>query len=232
MFLSRRRDTAAGIAEAIRTGTGRTGTGHDHIRAQVIGILRDMAAGSRDRPVVKHPLGFLCLPIHRGDEFGLCLHVWMAASPAVRPTGRLTTLPIHYHTWNLFSHVLYGLVQNQRITVRPDTGGSPAYRVFEVRSDRGTDEIRPTGEFVTWRVDGAQQYGIGDRYLVSPRDYHQSAVLDPRLTVTVMLAENWTPEPQHALGNVDLAPHTVTRRTCPPTETGEVVGTLLRHLEE
>lgn len=226
MFLSHRRDAAPVIAEAIRAGTR-----HDDIRTRMARILRELADGTRDRPIVKHPLGFLCLPIHRGDDFGLCAHVWMKAGTGPRPAEPLTTLPIHYHTWNLYSHVLYGLVQNQRITVQPDTGGTPAYRVFEVRSDRDTDEIRPTSELVTWRVDGAQQYGTGDRYLVSPRTYHQSAVLDPRLTVTVMLSENWTPEPQHVLGKVDLPPHTVSRRVCSRDEAGAVVGSLLRHLE-
>jgi hypothetical protein len=224
-----------GIAAAIRAGTG-----HDAIRSQVVGLLREMAVGSADRPVVKHPLGFLCLPIHRQAEFGLCLHVWLEPGLAVQPAQPLTTLPVHYHTWNLYSHVLHGLVRNLRVRVLPDTGaghreaghvdGGPAYRVFEVTSAGDVDEIRPTPETVTWQVDGSQQYRAGDRYLVRPRDYHQSAAPDPRPAVTVMLSEGWTPQPQHVLGDLDLPAHTVSRQACSAAEAGVVVDTLLRHL--
>jgi hypothetical protein len=132
----------------------------------------------------------------------------------------------------LFSHVLHGNVQNHRITVLPDTGPAPLFRVFEVRSDGGADVIRPTAELVDYRVDATQRHGVGERYRVSPRAYHRSATLDPQLTVTVMLAENWTPEPQRVLGDVDLQPHTVIRRPCTIAETAVVIDTVLRHLEE
>jgi hypothetical protein len=104
--------------------------------------------------------------------------------------------------------------------------------VFEVRSDRDSDEIRPTPELVSYRVSGTRQYGTGERYRIPPRVYHRTALVDRWLAVTVMLSENWTPEPQRVLGDVDLPPHTVTRRTCTPAETVTVVEMLLRSLEE
>ena len=98
------------------------GTARDSLPGWARGVL--MAIGSGDSPVtaVRHPLGFLCLPLERTEEHGVCVHVWSGALPHAAST----TSQIHSHSWDLTSFVLYGQVGEQRyITVVDDDAGGP-----------------------------------------------------------------------------------------------------------
>ena len=58
------------LAEAIEHGAAELITGW----AQ--GVLDDVAAGRNSINAVSHPLGFVCLPVHRLGDEGVCIHVW------------------------------------------------------------------------------------------------------------------------------------------------------------
>ncbi|MFC7643366.1 hypothetical protein ACFQX6_22935 [Streptosporangium lutulentum] len=108
-------------------------------------VLR--AIGSGDSPItaVRHPLGFLCLPLERTEEYGVCVHVWSGALPHASST----TSQIHCHSWDLLSHVLYGRVENVRTDVSDsDTTSAATHRIFEVVSEPDGDHIRPTSRTV------------------------------------------------------------------------------------
>src|SRR4051812_8770115 len=95
-------------------------------RGWALGVLNEIAEGRSDVTAVRHPLGFLCLPLERAGEYGVCVHIWSATA---RHAGN-TTSQIHCHSWDLVSHVLYGQVRNVHAVVTdappdPDaTGGS------------------------------------------------------------------------------------------------------------
>ncbi|MCQ0004164.1 hypothetical protein [Actinomadura madurae] len=74
------------IREQIRAGTAaRT------LPAWAEGVLGEIldgaAAEGSPAPAVRHPLGFLCLPVERSGDLGVCLHIW---TPEVRPS------PVHH----------------------------------------------------------------------------------------------------------------------------------------
>jgi hypothetical protein len=102
--------------------------------------------------------------------------------------------------------------------------------VFEIVSEGSVDYIHPTGQLVTSRVVGARTFGVGERYLVDPRVYHQTVILDRELTATVMLAENFQPGPQRGLGEMDIGRHLVRRERCTADEARTVARELLDHI--
>src|SRR5690348_7824186 len=76
-------------------------------------FLADLRSGASTLRAVRHPLGFACLPVHRDGDEGICVHVW----PEGRKPAPRTTSPFHCHSWDLLSHVLYGVVGNQPVEV-------------------------------------------------------------------------------------------------------------------
>ncbi len=222
MFLCRQPDTTS-IATMISEGVDLQNVG-----PRIGEILDAIQSGVYERPMIRHPLGFYCLRVHkdnRSERYGLCIHVWRAGARITPPT----VSRIHLHTWRLFSYILFGRVQNQQIEVLSNSE-RPTHQVFKVRSTSATDTIVPTGEMVTFQVAGAQNFCVGERYLVPPRTYHQTAVMDPNLTVTAMVSENWNSGSQLVLGPRDLDTHTVHRESCPTSETRQVARDLLAHL--
>src|ERR1700750_91948 len=94
----------------------------------VLYALWEIVHERRDVTATRHPLGFVCIPIERSGDEGVCVHVWSESFPSVEPT----TSVIHAHSWDLISHVLYGSVRNELIDVT-DAPDDPTYRIFEVR---------------------------------------------------------------------------------------------------
>ncbi|WP_050803432.1 MULTISPECIES: hypothetical protein [Protofrankia] len=68
----------------------RTGTVPDWLTQ----ALMDAAATPREATVLRHPLGFLCIPVRRFEEGGVCVHVWTRQVRAARPT----TSSVHCHS--------------------------------------------------------------------------------------------------------------------------------------
>ncbi|GGP76380.1 hypothetical protein [Streptosporangium pseudovulgare] len=96
------------------------GRGGEALRGWAGRVLRDIASGASPVAGVRHPLGFLCLPLERTGEYGVCLHIWSGALPRAAST----TSQIHCHSWDLVSHVLYGRVENVRADVGDAGGGA------------------------------------------------------------------------------------------------------------
>src|SRR5262249_37014540 len=127
------------------------------VARSVLPVLADLAAGASRVAAVRPPLGFVCLPIHRQGAEGICVHLW--PGQAVQP--RLTTSPVHCHSWHLFSYVLFGMVGNARYRVQ-EAPDDPEYRVFEVHSRDRVDEIRATRRLVRCELESTEWHGPGE----------------------------------------------------------------------
>src|SRR5258708_22070643 len=85
--------------------------------------LRAIADCRSEIRAVRHPLGFLCLPIERHDDCGLCVHLWGSRVAQARST----TSGMHAHSWDLVSLVLAGELRNDVVAVLDE---HPTHRVF------------------------------------------------------------------------------------------------------
>ncbi|GLV49888.1 hypothetical protein TBS_04650 [Thermobispora bispora] len=136
------------------------------VREWALDVLGDIAAGRTGVTAVRHPLGFLCLPLERAGGDGVCVHIW---SQRIR-SARVTTSPVHCHSWELVSHVLYGRVANVHISVIDETP-DPTHRVFEVVSAADWDVIQPTERTVRYATVREERFGPGQTYWRRPVSY-------------------------------------------------------------
>ncbi|MDL4820594.1 hypothetical protein [Actinomadura opuntiae] len=204
-------------------------------------VLEDVVAGRSPVPAVRHPLGFLCLPVERGGDFGVCLHIW---TPEVRPVPS-TTSPVHCHSWDLLSFVLYGTVRNVRMDVREGPGqageglgeagegpgeagaavpGSTG-QVFEVVSRGDVDELRATGRAVRYRSGPSAAHRTGESYTLPAGVFHSTLIEDGLDAATVALGRQTPGGGDLSLGPMDVPTHQVRRARCDP---GDTVRALLR----
>ncbi|WP_169978255.1 inositol monophosphatase family protein [Microbispora sp. H10836] len=140
-------------------------------REWALGVLGDIAVGGSQVRGVRHPLGFLCLPLVREGDLGVCVHVWTAAARRARST----TSQVHCHSWDLVSHVLYGQVRNVHAVVT-DTSRSPTHRVFEVVSTPSGDVVRPTPRTVAYAPGRAELFGAGETYTLAAGAFRSSVI--------------------------------------------------------
>jgi hypothetical protein len=188
------------------------------------GILKDTVTRHRPVNAVSHPLGFLCLPVHRQADEGVCIHLW---GPQWRPAA-LTTSPAHCHSWELLSAVLTGELHNQTVQVISDPE-SPTHRVFEVHSSESGDEIRGTGRLVRHRVRETTEHRAGDRYRLPAGVFHQTLVpAAGDLVATVALGRTRTGAADLSLGGLDTADHQVQRQLCDELDTVRAAAAALR----
>ncbi|MER5422165.1 hypothetical protein [Streptosporangium roseum] len=173
------------------------------------------AIGSGDSPVagVRHPLGFLCLPLERTEEHGVCVRIWSSTLPRAAST----TSQIHCHSWDLVSHVLYGRVENVRADVGDATAGA-THRVFEVLSDAEGDRIRPTPRTVRCLPGVSEVYGPGQTYTLPAGVFHAS-VIPGGETATIALGRGRPGRSDLSLGPPGLGSHLVPRHRCDARET-------------
>jgi hypothetical protein len=172
-----------------------------HARA----LMRRARAGGIT--AVRHPLGFVCVPLFRSTGAGLCMHVWADGIPALP----LTTSPMHAHTWDLTSHVLSGQVSNELVRVDPDAR-RPTHRILAVYSRGHTDEIRRTGRVAACRVTGTQVVTAGQTYTLKAGCFHATRVSTP--VVTLVVADTRRPPPELVLGAITTRTHRVLRKVC------------------
>ncbi|WP_433478525.1 hypothetical protein ACQPZP_16715 [Spirillospora sp. CA-142024] len=170
------------------------------------GVLDDVAAGRSPVPAVRHPLGFLCLPVERSGDFGVCLHIW---TPEVRPAPS-TTSPVHCHSWDLLSFVLYGTVRNVRMDVGEGTGGA-AQQVFEVISQDDLDELRATGRAVHCSPGLSSTHRTGESYTLPAGVFHSTLIEDGMDAATVALGRQSPGGGDLSLGPMDVPTHQVRR---------------------
>ncbi|MET7768991.1 hypothetical protein [Nocardia sp. NPDC005366] len=186
----------------------------DATRLGVYGWVRDylagVVAGDVDADAVRHPLGFLCFPAWRDGVLGICVHVWVDGARACP-----TTSPIHAHSWDLLSLVLYGAVANEIIEVSgPPT--TPTHRIFEIHSDSDGDLVRATPGAVGYRVRSRQVFGRGEIYTLPRGVFHVSDVRGP--AATVVLGEYRPGCPDRSLGTLTTEDHWVHRISCATRE--------------
>ncbi|MGH3871697.1 MAG: hypothetical protein ACRDSR_09310 [Pseudonocardiaceae bacterium] len=176
------------------------------------GVLDEIAQHRSRVTGVRHPLGFVCLPVHRSGQKGVCVHVWSDRFPRESPT----TSAVHAHSWDLLSHVLYGSVRNDVIDVTdaPDDG---AYRVFEIRSEGDLDEVRRTARLVRYAVTAAEVHRQGDSYSLPAGVFHATGVRGE--AATVALGSGRPGMLDLSLGELGCETHQIRRQCCDSEET-------------
>ena len=175
-------------------------------------LARALAAGS---PMVRHPLGFVCIPVERGTPIGVCLHLWLPT--LVRPEP--STSRVHAHSWKLTSHVLCGSLVHDQIQVR-QTVHDPTHRVFSVKSMGLLDRLEPTSRLVTQRVAGSQSIPTGTTYELPAGEFHATGVQG--MTATMVLAEAANAGPEYTLAAINQAAHSMPRQLCGAREAAAV----------
>lgn len=186
----------------------------DRIIRWTDGVLAEVLNGGRALGAVRHPLGFVCFPVHRHGDEGVCVHLW-------GPRWRLetpTTSPTHCHSWDLLSWVLVGELRNQ--TLRVDDTGTPTHRVFEVHSGPDGDEIRATQQLVRVSVAEDTRHRAGESYRLPAGVFHQSVVPDATdMVATVALGRTTPGVVDLSLGGIHTASHHVRRQSCDEADT-------------
>ncbi len=185
--------------------------GHEPpVTGWVFDVLTDVVGGRLPVGMVRHPLGFLCVPAHRDGDVGACVHLWPDNWQRAAPTTSQT----HCHSWDLLSWVAAGALHNRTIQV-VDTGDSPTHRVFEVRSDPDGDLLVPTGRLVRAVVEKTETHRAGESYSLPAGRFHETLVPESAdVVVTVALGRTRTGRADLSLGRPDTGAHRVTRLLC------------------
>ncbi|MEU6119086.1 hypothetical protein ABZ840_31675 [Streptomyces sp. NPDC047117] len=187
-------------------------------------LLEQVSAGTLDVPVVHHPLGFVCLPVVRDGELGVCLHFFghgTDTEPGVEPH--------HAHSWDLTSHVLYGRVAHEPMDVVES--GEPTHRIYEVLSEAdGRDEVHPTDTLVHGEPCPPHVCTAGETYRLPAGLFHASRADGP--AATLVLGRSRPGGRDLSLGPVDARGRgrTTTRRRCAGADTSRLLRTALRRL--
>lgn len=176
---------------------------------------------------VRHPLGFVCLPLEREGGEGVCVHLWSHDLAH----AETTTSQIHCHSWDLVSHVLYGQVRNVHAVVR-DAGQDATHRVFEVVSGLDGDRIRPTERTVRHSTGMVEMFGTGDTYTLAAGRFHSSVVPEGGEAATIALGRGRPGNHDLSLGPLGTTGHHVARQPLAPEETALAVRLLTAHLTE
>jgi hypothetical protein len=184
----------------------REGAADPAVLRWAVDVLTEIAAGRQTLTAVRHPLGFLCLPLERKGQSGVCVHVWSDKLDS----GHSTTSTTHAHSWDLVSYVLFGELRNDLIGVT-DAPAEPTHRVFEVNSEPGADEIRSTARLVRSNAATSELFRRGDVYSLAAGVFHETV---PRgEAATVALGQARAGVADLTLGSVHMHTHR-TRRQC------------------
>src|SRR5262249_49628445 len=190
----------------------RDGTAGKALPRWTIGLLGEVTQNRRNVTGVRHPLGFLCLPLERTGGAGICVHVWSDSLPQMS----LTTSPIHAHSWDLVSYVLYGSLRNEVMDVI-DAPEDATYRVLEVRSGKDVDELRETTRLVRAHVRTVELHHRGDTYSLAAGIFHATAVQGEAATVALGRSRRGVMD--LSLGGIESKTHRVRRQRCDHDET-------------
>ncbi|WP_131737408.1 hypothetical protein [Actinomadura roseirufa] len=202
------------------------GTAARTLPAWAEGVVRDVIAGRSPVPAIRHPLGFLCLPVERTGELGVCLHIW---TPEVRAVPS-TTSAVHCHSWDLLSFVLYGTVRNVRMEVdETGPGGAPSpsaapegtgpgQQIFEVVSRGDVDELRATGRAVRCVPARSRTHRTGESYTLPAGVFHSTLIEDGLDAATVALGRQTPGGGDLSLGPLDVPTHRVHRSRTEPED--------------
>jgi hypothetical protein len=188
--------------------------------------LEQVASGRRALRAVRHPLGFVCLPVLRDGAEGVCVHVFGPSDPV------LTSHQVHSHSWDLTSTVLYGRLGNRRMGVAEETE-RPTHRVFEVHSrPSGVDELRPTRRLVRCLRGPEQTSTRGQTYALAAGEFHTTVVPDGRPTATLVLGRTLPGRADLSLGPLRTPGHRMVRKVCDAAQTVRIAQAALRRIHE
>lgn len=184
-------------------------------------VLGDVADGRVSVSAVRHPLGFLCLPVERTGDLGVCLHIW---TPEVE-SMKATTSGVHCHSWELVSFVLYGEVRNTRARVADVPASGPdraTHRVFEVVSRGEVDELKATDRTVRYAPGDAGTHGTGAVYTLPAGVFHSTFIEGGPDAATVALGRQGDNAGNLSLGPLSTPSHQLRRMRCGPDEMARV----------
>ncbi|HEY3896421.1 MAG TPA: hypothetical protein VGL88_13765 [Pseudonocardiaceae bacterium] len=201
----------------------RDGTAGQAIPQWVSDLLGQIARDGTGVAGVRHPLGFVCLPVERTGGVGICVHVWSDSLPRASPT----TSMVHAHSWDLVSYVLYGHVRNEVIDII-DAPQDAAYRVFEIRSGRDIDEVRETPRLVRYEIRTTELNNQGDVYALAAGEFHTTAVHGEAATVALGSARRGATD--LSLGGIHRKTHRVRRHYCDHHETAHTARVVTERL--
>ena len=187
--------------------------------------LAPVAQGRQLPPAVRHPLGFICLPVQRTPTYGVCVHLWTERLPQARSS----VSTVHSHSWDLLSFVLYGQVGNMLIEVTDDRDGT--HRVFDMHSRGEVDEVRATGRLVRYGARDQQITETGGAYRLPAGSYHQSVIGGGTEAATVALGRI-RQTMDRSLGPPDLPTHVVARQRCTAAEVVEAARIVIAGMDE
>lgn len=215
--------------DGFRTAAGSGGHPADLSRCAAA-ALAEVASGRRALRAVKHPLGFLCLPVRREGEYGLCVHLFGMREVWSGPEEAVTSV-LHAHSWDLTSQVLYGRVANVRFRVRDDVRHA-THRVYEVDSGAGgVDLLRPTARLVRRDRRAVEASGRGEVYVLPAGEFHTTVVPPGRTAATAVLGRSRPGRADLSLGPVDGTAHRMVRLRCDPGETARLARAALARLD-
>lgn len=195
------------------------------VRQLAAAVLADVIAGHNGIAAVRHPLGFLCLPVERAGERGVCVHLWTDRMPQAMPTTSTT----HAHSWDLLSCVLFGSLYNELVDVAEERG-RPTHRVFEVGSRPDGDEIRRTGQLVRGRRCRRNLHHTGDIYALPAGVFHRTVPVGE--VATIALGSGHPDAVDRVLGALDTPTHRVPRARCGREETVHAATMIASRLAE
>jgi hypothetical protein len=218
------------LSQAIRHGTATRS-----VSLWAMQALREVAEGQQRIAAIRHPLGFICLPMLRTDEQGVCVHLWSAHVAQAQPT----TSQVHAHSWDLFSYVLFGQIRNEVVSVRDVTGDTiddpmrrpelerkqaaadepGTYRVFEVLTQGDVDEIRATPRLVRCRTVTAKVSFADDTYSLPAGEFHATVMPAALDAATVAVGQTRAGSADLSLGGLDTSTHRLRRQRCGDEET-------------
>ncbi|RKT83474.1 hypothetical protein SAMN05421805_10540 [Saccharopolyspora antimicrobica] len=170
-----------------------------------VDALSEVAEGRSEVAAVGHPLGFVCLPLERAGQQGVCVHVWSDKLISADPTTSAT----HAHSWDLTSYVLYGTLRNDLVGV-VDAPEEPTHRVFEVCSGAEGDEIRRTPWLVRRRTEVSELHERGEVYSLPAGVFHETVPQGE--TATLALGRGHPGAVDLTLGSLDTGDHRVRRQ--------------------
>jgi hypothetical protein len=176
---------------------------------------------------IKHPLGFLRVPIIRTPSTGLYVHIWTQLIDLPRPS----TSAIHAHNWHLLSRVIAGTVTNQVFNAQESDNGD--YHLFEILHHSETvDELCSTGRLFRCINYSEDHYLAGDYYRLAANTFHTSTVTLLADTVTLVLSTDRTSAIEYALDKSVRGTHLVHRKPCTRQELYAAVPILIERLGE
>lgn len=190
--------------------------------------LGDVAEGRTAVTAVRHPLGFVCLPLERVGEQGVCVHVWSDRLTHAQPTT-LTTSATHAHSWDLISFVLYGALRNELVGVT-DVVELPTHRVFRVDSSGHDDQLRWTPRLVRRQTRASELHQRGEVYTLPAGVFHETTAQGE--TATVALGRGRPGTVDLTLGPVDTDNHRIRRQLCDREETAYVATMVAERVAE